>query len=419
MPRKALRVDACAADPTLDVRALGVPPALAAALLGRAGEALDVIEALLATHPVLVVRERPTSPRHVVALRPVIHGAVALHPSRLAHVLGDARDASLLVLMPLRGEARAALLARVDDDHTLSDRRADAAAALGAEASLCLDDLAAPAEKRALVAEAEVSSAAVWEQYLEGVITEPERHNKLVDTWAYVASRVGDALLPPAWMRGPSPPPRGRLRALVEAGGVARGTACLLAGMRGLATRADGSVFDAPVRRSLAEGLTAHEFFATTFGSRRGFAELQAREARSDALLRRLARRLAGVGVTEGDCGATTGLRLRRVSGPDDLAAFARRLRGRVPVADVIDPGRPEVIAPGGVAITADVARTLAERRGEVEVRSPAACRARGGVCRVCMGPLDARERHAGLAAALRFGDAARLLTLRSFQVGC
>jgi hypothetical protein len=342
MPRKALRVDACATDPTLDVRSVGVSPALAAALLGRAGEALDVIEALLATHPVLLVRERPTSPRHVVALRPVIREAVSLHPSRLLHLVDDDGEARpLLVVMPLGDEARAALLARVDDDVPLSNRRGEAVAALGAEASLCLDDLAAPPEKRAILAEAERRAAVVWEEHLVSVITEYERHIKVIDAWHGASEHVSRALFPTLYQRGPSSRPRGRLCALVEAGAVARDHASWLAGMRGFVTRADGALFEVPVRRSLAEGLRAHEFFSTTFAARRTLAERQAQAVRSDALLRQLAQRLAGVRVTEEDCGATTGRRLRRADGGGEFAEFVRRLRGRVPVADVTDPERP------------------------------------------------------------------------------
>jgi hypothetical protein len=413
MPRKALRVDACATDPTLDVRSVGVSPALAAALLGRAGEALDVIEALLATHPVLLVRERPTSPRHVVALRPVIREAVSLHPSRLLHLVDDDGEVQpLLVVMPLRDEARAALLARVDHDVPLSNRRGEAVAALGAEASLCLDDLAAPPEKRAIVAEAERRAAAVHDRYLEGVLLDRERHRSLIYLWADASNNIGRTLSERVG-------PHGRLRALRQAGVVSPHHALILVGMRGVCARPDGSYCELPIRRSLAEGYTSHEFFVTATEARRQLAEAQAREARSDALLRRLVRRLGKVRVTEEDCGAVEGIRIRRVAYHYAGAPFKRLLRGRVLVADVVDPYSSQVLARAGIPLDDAAATSLVSWPDEVEVRSPATCRARDGVCRLCMGPLDTRERHAGLAVALRVAHVARFMTRRAFHVGC
>lgn len=413
MPRKAIRVDTCAADPTLDPRSLGVPPALAAALLGA--RSLVDAAALLPSHPVLVVRERPSSPRHVLALRPVLRDAVALHPTRLAHLLdGAGEPLPFLLVMPRRDDARAALAARVGDDPPLDHRAEEAVAALGAESSLCLDDLAAPPEKAALVAEAERAAAAVYAHYLEGVLLDAERHHKFVDVWSYAAAGVRDAL------RRSTARPRGRLRALAEAGAAAPDAVLLIAGMRGVCARPGGSCFELPVRRSLAEGLTGHEFFLTASAARRRRAESVAREARSDALLRRLARRLGGVRVTEDDCGATDGVRLQKAPDREDAEAhFASRLRGRVPVADPLDPRTGEAVARAGAALDEATARVVAASVGAVEVRSPAACRARAGVCRVCMGPLGAGERHAGLAVALRVGHAARFMTHRAFHIGC
>jgi DNA-directed RNA polymerase subunit beta' len=130
-------------------------------------------------------------------------------------------------------------------------------------------------------------------------------------------------------------------------------------------------------------------------------------------------RRLGKVRVTEEDCGAVEGIRIRRVAYHYAGAPFKRLLRGRVLVADVVDPYSSQVLARAGIPLDDAAATSLVSWPDEVEVRSPATCRARDGVCRLCMGPLDTRERHAGLAVALRVAHVARFMTRRAFHVGC
>ena len=416
--RRAIRVDSFAADPSLAAGEVGVPPALAAALLGPRFRA-DGLVALLRAHPVLVVRERPSSPHLVVALRPVLRAAVSLHPVRLRHVAADDWEPRpFCVVMPFHVSARRALLTRTNDPPPPPRRAAEAAAALGATASLCLDDLRAPPGKADALAEAERAAAAVQEHYLEGVITDDERHHKIVDVWSCAVEKVCFALSPSRRPGDARPDLHARLRALCDRGVMGSQDAMRLAGMGYLLARPDRSIAELPVRRSLAEGLTGHEFFLSATAARRATTERGAREARADRLLVRLARRLRGVRITEDDCGATEGIRLR-ASGWQEPLAFAPRLRGRVPVADIARPDTGEPLARRGVPLDEPAARELALHGVTVEVRSPATCRAKRGVCRACMGPLGANERHAGLAAALRVAHHARFLTGRTLHIGC
>lgn len=443
--RVAPCVDGCVPDPTLDLDAVGVSLDLAAVLLGRrvhdhlveSGRARDLrdavelcevepaarraaVEALLPRHPVALVREAATTPWHVAALRPTLRDAtLALHPARLSHLCADEdlRVSPVFAVMPYGRVARASLASRVGEAPSLPPARGALArwrrGEVALDVSLCLDDLRPATERDAIVDGARARVAEVEAQFDEGVITCDERYNKVVDLWSEAVERVHQA-----WRT--STPAGHPLRALEAAGVVGASTARALVSTRGLFARPDGEIREVPALRSLADGATPHEFFVAAVAARCGHTARDARRARADDLLRRLARRLSGTRVTEPDCGASRGVEITRGDGGYDETRFARRLRGRAPVADVVDPRDGAVLARRGVTLDDGAARAIdASSLDGVIVRSPALCGARGGLCAVCAGPADPRERHAGLAAALRIGHLARSLERRVFHIGC
>lgn len=404
--------------------------------------ALDALDALSATHPVALVREAPESTDHVVALRPFVCAgdAVRLHPCHTARVSRDEELAPFLVLLPTTERARAELRALAAQGRVAAPTRvarlglhlagraveqdADAMTqwALGLEAadrsglSLSIDDLVPAPSKAALVAEARAQVAAVTDQYWEGMITDDERYNKIVDLWAFAAERIAQEL---TQVRGDSV----ALRAMVESG--AAGSAQnvrQMAGMRGLFAWPSGEIIPEPVEHNLREGVTPHEFMRVVFGARSGLVTANDRDARRAALHRGLGRALETQRAVIEDCGATRGLALRpRCEYAEDARSFAARLVGRTLAEDVTHPDTGAALAARGAVIDATLAEVLVGAELDaVTVRSPVACRARGGVCRVCLGPSGEREAHEGLAAALALvSGAAKIKGTRTFHVGC
>jgi len=462
-----VRVDTCAFDASVAPDACALPAYVLRALFGQRVHdrlvvkglardlwdacdlldaepevALDALDALCATHPVAIVREAPESTEHVLALRPFVCAgdAVKLHPCHAPRVTRDDEPAPFFVLLPTTERARTELgmltaqrrvpaptrVARLGlylAGHA-EDSSGDAVAqwARGLEAadrsglSLAIDDLAPAPSKAQIIAEARAQVAATEDQYWEGMITHDERHNKIIDTWSYAAERVAQELT------------RARegsdsLRVMVESG--AAGSAQNvrhLAGMRGLFTTPAGEIISVPVEHNLREGITPHEFMIAVFGARSGLVMANERDVRRGELHQSLGRALEGSRVMVEDCGATRGLTLRpRSEYQEDARSFTARLAGRTLASDATHPDSGAVLAPRGAVIDAKLAEVLvgAEVDGVV-VRSPVACLARGGVCRVCLGPNGERESHEGLAAALALvSGAAKIKGARTFHVGC
>src|SRR5436305_3398807 len=61
--------------------------------------------------------------------------------------------------------------------------------------SICLDDMVIPPSKDKLLEEAKKEVAEIEEQYTEGLITDGERYNKVVDIWAQVAESIAKEMM--------------------------------------------------------------------------------------------------------------------------------------------------------------------------------------------------------------------------------
>src|SRR6476620_11836802 len=61
--------------------------------------------------------------------------------------------------------------------------------------SICLDDMVIPPSKDTLLGEAQKEVAEIEEQYTEGLITDGERYNKVVDIWAQVAEAIAKDMM--------------------------------------------------------------------------------------------------------------------------------------------------------------------------------------------------------------------------------
>ncbi len=288
------------------------------------------------------------------------------------------------------------------------------------------DDLIVPEAKRHLVAEAQDQVKQYEQQYQDGLITQGEKYNKVVDVWSRCTDKVAEEMLK---MIRSAPPgePINSVWMMSDSG--ARGSAAQikqLAGMRGLMAKPSGEIIETPIISNFKEGLTVLEYFNSTHGARKGLADTALKTANSGYLTRRLVDVAQDAIITEEDCGTTRGLMTRAVvDGGEIIAPLADRILGRTAAVDILNPLTGEVILPGAGLIDEDAVDAI-ERAGidVVPIRSVLTCESHIGVCGKCYGRDLARGtvvnigEAVGVIAAQSIGEPGTQLTMRTFHIG-
>jgi DNA-directed RNA polymerase subunit beta' len=293
--------------------------------------------------------------------------------------------------------------------------------------SIGIDDLVTPDNKLELVAQAEKEVIEVENQYLDGVITNGERYNKVIAIWSEVTDRVAKEMFK---SMDDKERKSGELNPiLVMADSGARGSAAQirqLAGMRGLMARPDGSIIETPIRANFREGLNVSQYFISTHGARKGLADTALKTADSGYLTRRLVDVAQDVIISEPDCGTLKGIWASAiVEGGEEIESLRDRIIGRTALDDVIDPVEGTVIVESNDEINEDLAAEI-QRSGvqRVRIRSVLTCESRRGVCIKCYGrnlatgkTVDIGEA-VGVIAAQSIGEPGTQLTMRTFHIG-
>src|SRR5438067_283064 len=288
------------------------------------------------------------------------------------------------------------------------------------------DDLIVPEEKRRLVGEAQDQVKQYEQQYQDGLITQGEKYNKVVDVWSRCTDRVAEEMLKK--IREPQPgEPVNSVWMMSDSG--ARGSAAQikqLAGMRGLMAKPSGEIIETPIISNFKEGLTVLEYFNSTHGARKGLADTALKTANSGYLTRRLVDVAQDAIITEEDCGTTRGLLTRAVvDGGEVIATLADRILGRTAAVDILDPLKGEVVLPAAALIDEDAVDQI-ERAGidSVSIRSVLTCESHIGVCGKCYGRDLARGtvvnmgEAVGVIAAQSIGEPGTQMTMRTFHIG-
>ena len=289
------------------------------------------------------------------------------------------------------------------------------------------DDLVIPAAKDTLVREAQGRVKEYEQQYQDGLITQGEKYNKVVDVWSECTEKVAQEM-----MKGISDTTKaGRYvnSVYMMAHSGARGSAAQikqLAGMRGLMAKPSGEIIETPIISNFKEGLTVLEYFNSTHGARKGLADTALKTANSGYLTRRLVDVAQDAIIVENDCGTRKGITVKAViDGGEVISPLADRVLGRSAAVDITDRITGEVIIPaGGLIEEAEV--ELIERAGidSVLIRSVLTCETREGVCAACYGRDLARGtivnvgEAVGVIAAQSIGEPGTQLTMRTFHIG-
>ncbi len=283
-----------------------------------------------------------------------------------------------------------------------------------------VDDMAVPPEKEKILEGYEKMANEIEKQFREGLITEGERHKRVVELWNRATDEVKEAMeknffkFNPIYLMANSGA-RGSIKQVRQ-----------LAGMRGLVANPKGEIIDRPIKSNFREGLSVLEYFISTHGARKGLADTALRTADSGYLTRRLVDVSHDVIVREEDCKTTQGIPKPVF---DDEQNLNRNLIGRVTLEPVADPQTGEVIVDAGreidEAILEKIAR-LAQKSGlkEVMVRSVMYCNTPEGVCQKCYGWALGERRlvelgeAVGIIAAQSIGEPGTQLTMRTFHTG-
>jgi len=288
------------------------------------------------------------------------------------------------------------------------------------------DDLLVPKAKGKLVADAKTRVKEYEQQYLDGLITQGEKYNKIIDAWSHCTDKVAEAM-----MAAMSDAGKGHQvnSVYMMAHSGARGSAAQikqLAGMRGLMAKPSGEIIETPIISNFKEGLSVLEYFNSTHGARKGLADTALKTANSGYLTRRLVDVAQDCIVIEDDCGTEQGLTVQAViEGGEVIELLSERILGRTAAVDVVDPDAGQVLVRAGDLIGEEALERI-EKAGleSVMIRSVLTCESRSGVCVRCYGRDLARGtivnigEAVGVIAAQSIGEPGTQLTMRTFHIG-
>ena len=309
--------------------------------------------------------------------------------------------------------------------------------------SISIDAMITPDSKKSLIEKAEKRVVEISRQYTEGLITQGEKYNKVVDIWAKatddVANEMMDAMkIEPVLDQDGQPVLDDKGNPVNEesfnpiymmADSGARGSKDQmrqLAGMRGLMAKPSGEIIETPIVANFREGLSVLQYFISTHGARKGLADTALKTANSGYLTRRLADVAQDCVVLEDDCGTMMGVEVEPLmEGGEVIQRLGERILGRVAVEDIVDPFSEEVICNRGQEIDELLVQKIEEAGlGRLKIRSVLTCRARNGVCSKCYGRDLSHGRSVevgqavGILAAQSIGEPGTQLTMRTFHIG-
>ena len=288
------------------------------------------------------------------------------------------------------------------------------------------DDLKIPVTKQKLVGDTTAMVKEFEQQYLDGLITQGEKYNKVIDAWTHCTDRVADAMMK-EMQATKAGEPVNSVYMMAHSG--ARGSAAQikqLAGMRGLMAKPSGEIIETPIISNFKEGLNVLEYFNSTHGARKGLADTALKTANSGYLTRRLVDVAQDCIIVEQDCGTTEGLTVKSVvEGGEVISPLSERVLGRSAAEDIVDPLSGDVLVKAADIIDEDGVEAI-ERAGfeSIRIRSVLTCVSKGGVCAACYGRDLARGTRVnigeavGVIAAQSIGEPGTQLTMRTFHIG-
>ena len=295
--------------------------------------------------------------------------------------------------------------------------------------SICIDNMHIPTKKEELITKAQREVNEIEKQYGEGLITNGERYNKVIDIWAHVTEQVANEMMKELGAGDDARNQEAFNPIFMMADSGARGSSQQirqLGGMRGLMAKPSGEIIETPITANFREGLTVLQYFISTHGARKGLADTALKTANSGYLTRRLVDTAQDVIVSEADCETTDGIVVTAlVEGGEVIQPIEERILGRLAAEDIRDPVTGEIIVKANEEIDEERAKSVVEAGvDQVKIRSVLTCQSRRGVCMKCYGRDLSRGRlvekgePVGVIAAQSIGEPGTQLTMRTFHIG-
>ncbi|HYK00514.1 MAG TPA: DNA-directed RNA polymerase subunit beta' [Thermoanaerobaculia bacterium] len=293
------------------------------------------------------------------------------------------------------------------------------------------DDMVVPGTKWKIVDKTRDQAKEFEQQYNDGLITQGEKYNKVVDAWSKCTEEIADAMMKEiSAVKKLESGREAQVNSIyMMAHSGARGSPAQmkqLAGMRGLMAKPSGEIIETPITSNFREGLTVLQYFISTHGARKGLADTALKTADSGYLTRRLVDVAQDVIISEHDCGTLDGIEARAIVESGEIIEPLRdRIVGRVTLEKIIDPFGAGTIVELNDEIDEQKAQDIQEGGIEkVRIRSVLTCASRRGCCAKCYGRdlatgrLVERGLAVGVIAAQSIGEPGTQLTMRTFHIG-
>ncbi|MGE3710888.1 MAG: DNA-directed RNA polymerase subunit beta', partial [Hyphomicrobiaceae bacterium] len=294
------------------------------------------------------------------------------------------------------------------------------------------DDMVVPDSKSKIVEKTDEMVAEFEQQYNDGLITQLEKYNKVVDAWSKCTDQIAKEMMDrisavQVDAASKRTMPINSIYMMSHSG--ARGSPTQmrqLAAMRGLMTKPSGEIIETPIKSNFKEGLSVLEYFNSTHGARKGLADTALKTANSGYLTRRLVDVAQDCIITRDDCGTDAGINVQAVVDAGNvIVSLGARVLGRTAAEDVLNPATGEVIIKDGELIEERQSEAIEKAQvQEVRIRSVLTCEAEPGVCAKCYGRDLARGtlvnigEAVGVIAAQSIGEPGTQLTMRTFHIG-
>ncbi|KPQ08706.1 MAG: DNA-directed RNA polymerase beta' subunit RpoC [Saliniramus fredricksonii] len=292
------------------------------------------------------------------------------------------------------------------------------------------DDMVVPDNKWSIVEETRVLVKDYEQQYQDGLITQGEKYNKVVDAWAKCSDKLaGEMMQRIQTVRKDDAGRDEQVNSIyMMSHSGARGSPAQmkqLAAMRGLMAKPSGEIIETPIISNFKEGLDVLEYFNSTHGARKGLADTALKTANSGYLTRRLVDVAQDAVIREVDCGTQKGISMRAiVDAGQVVATLASRILGRTAGEDVVDADGAVIVSKGTMIEESHMEQINAAGIQEVKIRSVLVCETKNGVCATCYGrdlargtPVNMGEA-VGVIAAQSIGEPGTQLTMRTFHIG-
>ncbi len=290
--------------------------------------------------------------------------------------------------------------------------------------SISIKDMIMPKRKQEILENSQKKVDEIVTQYRDGLLTERERYNKVIDIWSSATSKISVET-----MRDLGNDQNGFNPIFMMKDSGARGSEeqiRQMSGVRGLMIKPSGDIVELPIKSNLREGMSVLEYFTSSHGARKGLSDTALKTANAGYLTRKLIDVAQNVVVREMDCGTTNGIEVDQITiAGTVIENLYERIVGRVAAENIINPFDKQEFVQSGSVITKKLARKIVDLNiNKIKIRSALTCRAENGICVTCYGhdlttgKLVEIGTPVGIIAAQSIGEPGTQLTLRTFHGG-